>query len=191
MTWAPTYVTSEELAAFVRIGDNADDVQLNLAVAAASRAVDRATGRQFGQTAGAELRYFSATHEARSRCWVVELDDLAVMPTVVTADGAVTIDYTMRERNAPSKGLPWTSMVLGGSPGWTDVEVTARWGWSAVPETVKEATLLQASRLLARRNSPYGVTGSPDQGGELRLLAQVDPDVALILRPFVRQWWVA
>jgi hypothetical protein len=191
MTWAPDYVTTAELAAFVRIGDNVDDDQLSLAVAAASRAVDRATGRQFGQTATAELRYFPAQRDYRSGCWVVSIDDLMVSPTLVTVDSAAFTGYVMHDRNAPAKGKPWTEITMISYSGSADVEVTAQWGWSSVPATVKEATLLQGSRFLARRNSPYGVTGSPDQGGELRLLSQVDPDVALALRPYVRQWWVA
>jgi len=64
------------------------------------------------------------------------------------------------------------------------------WGWSAVPVPVKEATYLQASRFHSRRDSPYGIAGSPDQGSELRLLSRVDPDVAVSLSDFVR-WWAA
>jgi len=55
-----------------------------------------------------------------------------------------------------------------------------------VPTTVKQATLLQASRVFARREAPFGVAGSPDMGSELRLLEKVDPDVAVMLVPYVR-----
>ena len=53
----------------------------------------------------------------------------------------------------------------------------------------QEATLLQASRLAARRDSPFGVAGSPDAGSEMRLLARVDPDVAVALEPYRRRIW--
>jgi hypothetical protein len=191
MTWAPDYCTPAELAAFVRINDDLDNVQLSLAIAAASRAVDRSTGRQFGLVATAETRYYQADYDYRSTCWVVSIDDVMVSPTLVTVDGTATTGYVLHNRNAPAKGRPWTELTTTSSPGCVDVEVTAQWGWSAVPAAVQEATLLQASRLLARRDSPYGVTGSPDQGGELRLLEKVDPDVGLILRSYRRQWWVA
>jgi len=46
----------------------------------------------------------------------------------------------------------------------------------------KVATVLQANRLLKRRHAPFGVAGSPELGSELRLLARVDPDVAVSLR---------
>jgi hypothetical protein len=55
-----------------------------------------------------------------------------------------------------------------------------------VPSAVKLATRLQASRFMARRDSPYGVAGSPDAGSEIRLLSRVDPDVAVALRGFSR-----
>jgi hypothetical protein len=46
--------------------------------------------------------------------------------------------------------------------------------------------MLQASRFYARRDSPYGVAGSPDLGSEVRLLSKVDPDVAVSLADYVR-----
>ena len=39
-----------------------------------------------------------------------------------------------------------------------------------------------------RKGSPYGIAGSPDLGSELRLLAKLDADVAVLLRSFVRMW---
>lgn len=53
--------------------------------------------------------------------------------------------------------------------------VTARWGWPAVPTAVEEATLLQASRLFRRKDSPEGVAGSADWG--VVRLPNLDPDV--------------
>lgn len=40
------------------------------------------------------------------------------------------------------------------------VQVTARWGWSAVPETIKIATLIQAGRFWERRTNPGGALAS-------------------------------
>jgi hypothetical protein len=67
------------------------------------------------------------------------------------------------------------------------VRVTALWGWSAVPPAIEQATLLQASRLLIRRDSPYGVAGSPEAGTEIRLLARLDPDVDVAVAPYRRR----
>jgi hypothetical protein len=42
-----------------------------------------------------------------------------------------------------------------------------------------------------RRDSPYGVAGTGGDGNPLRLMAKVDPDVEVALRPYRRTWGVA
>lgn len=59
-----------------------------------------------------------------------------------------------------------------------------------IPSAVKQACLIQASRFVTRRYAPFGVAGSPDSGSEIRLLAKVDVDVAVILGPYI-SWWGA
>ena len=202
MAWAPSYTTSEDLAAFVRIGDTADDTQLGLAIAAASRAIDQACDRQFGVLTTAAARYYTARWDVRRCRWRVAIEDLmSTTGLVVAVDSAAdetyadtVTAYRLEPVNAAADGRPWTDLVV--SPSSTvqpsclehGVRVTALWGWSAVPPAVEEACLLQASRLLSRRDSPHGVAGSPETGSEVRLLARLDPDVAVALRPYRRVW---
>ncbi len=211
MTWAPDYITSADLKAYIRITDMVDDAQVALAVTAASRAIDFSTNRQFGKVSAAEDRFYrveqrGGRHEfgnwEQFRHWgaphihhlVVEIDDLMDQTGLtVTVDGTATTDFTLLERNAAAKGRPWTKLRFGDSITFVrDPEVTvhAPWGWSGTPDTIKQAALLQGSRFMARRDSPYGVAGSPEAGNELRLLAKLDPDVALAVRPYYR-WWGA
>jgi hypothetical protein len=42
---------------------------------------------------------------------------------------------------------------------------------------------MQASRIFSRRQSPFGIAGSPDLG-TVRLSARLDADVEALLRPF-------
>ncbi|HEY9418037.1 MAG TPA: phage gp6-like head-tail connector protein [Pseudonocardia sp.] len=186
MAWAPAYVDPEDLNRFVRVDDTVDDVEAGLAIEAASRAVDAFTGRQFGLVDAAEARRYTA--RPRSGRWVADIDDLMTVVglAVEGPSGAVT-GYDLMPVNAAQEGRPWTRLAVDGV---CEVTVTAQWGWTVVPEPVKQATLLQASRFLARRDSPYGIAGSPDQGSELRLLSRVDPDVAVILGPYVRRGFV-
>jgi hypothetical protein len=191
MVWAPDYCTAAELKAFLRIGDTVDDAQVALAISAASRAVDRHTNRQFGSVA-AEERTYPVRYD-RCRCrYLVEIDDL--MSTTGLEVAGVAFDATLHQlepRNAAQKGRPWELLVMATDPGTDGVALLeAPWGWTAVPDPVKQANLMQANRFLARRESPFGVAGSPELGSELRLLARVDPDVETTLRPFVR-WWGA
>jgi hypothetical protein len=99
-------------------------------------------------------------------------------------------DFVKLPLNAAANLRPWTDLQLNefGSANEGSLRVTALWGWTAVPDPILEATLLQASRFATRRSSPYGVAGSPDMGNELRLLSKLDPDVKMMLVPFRRYW---
>lgn len=198
MAWAPDYVTTAELRAYAtRHGDTGDDVQIALAATAASRAVDRHCNRQFGVVDAAEERVYTPVWDRRRCRWVIEIDDLMTTDDLaITLTGGTLTAYTLEPRNAAALSLPWTRVVVDPDsttqPAGAEFEaaVTALWGWTAVPDPVKQATLLQGHRVLFRRESPSGVAGSPDVGSELRLLARLDPDVAVVLGPFVR-WWAA
>jgi hypothetical protein len=201
MAWAPDYATAAELRAFVRITDSADDAQIALAIAAASRAIDRTTRRQFGLVATPEARYYTPRYQGRHSRWAVQIDDLMTVTGLEVAsddDGDETFvgditDYVLRPANAATETRPWTELAVlstsDSQPTGVDssVRVTARFGWTTVPDAVKQACLLQSSRLLTRRDSPYGVAGSPQTGSELRLLAKVDPDVEVALADYQRR----
>lgn len=203
MAWAPDYVTSAELRSYLNITDSADDTELGYAITAASRAIDQDANRQFGVVGSVEERFYTARWD-RQRCrWVVDIDDLMSTSNFAaetqdsdgTTVGAID-DYFLEPRNAAAQGRPWTQLVVKPDSSFkptglaNEVAITALWGWTSVPTAVKQATLLQASRLFARRTSPYGIAGSPDTGSELRLLARLDVDVAVALRPY-RRWWAA
>lgn len=186
MAWAPSYVEVDDLADFVRIDDNDDDAQLALAIAAASRAIDRLCRRQFGLVAAPEARYYRPRWDRRRCAYVVDTDDLMTVTGLLVDDEAVASPVLL-PRNAAANGRPWTTLELGTTTPASEVEVTARWGWTAIPDTVKEACLLQGSRVFARRGAPFGIAGSPDSGSEMRLLAKVDPDVAVSLEDYRRK----
>lgn len=199
MAWAPDYVTVAELKAWRKVEDDEDAVEMALAITAASRAVDRCCNRQFGSTA-AQDRFYTA-YWCTSLCrWCIDVDDImtAVGLTIgYDADDSGNYtndveDFRLTPVNAAAEGKPWTRVVVSPSSpnGVGDradaVEVHAAFGWSAVPAEVKQATLLQASRFLLRRDAVFGVMGEP--GLATRLLDRVDPDVALILRGVRKVW---
>lgn len=192
MTWAPDYVTSNELKHYLKgddyVADTSDDAEIALYIPAASRAVDRCTGRQFGKVAAPELRYYPVRYDRQRRCWVAQIDDLQTTAGLVLDPTGYS--YTLAPRNAVVKGLAWTRIEFASCPG-EEIAMTAAWGWSAFPGAVKLATSLQAHRFAFRKDAPQGVAGSPDQGSELRLLDKVDPDVAVSLGYYVRRVWAA
>ncbi|WP_433117102.1 head-tail connector protein [Micromonospora sp. CA-246542] len=191
MTWEPDYVTVAEAKAYLRIEDDADDALVATWVTTASRAVDTFCHRQFGQVDTPQARTFGGVWDRTERSYLFEIDDLMDITGLVAVDSAgvvVDLSAVLRPHNAPQRGKPYTRVVAY-SPVLT---ITALWGWSAVPAAVKNATLIQTARFAARRDSPFGVAGSPSEGGETRLLAALDPDLKTSLgSKYRREWWAA
>lgn len=211
MAWEPDYVTREELKDYVTshgagVSDTEDNAWLDLAVTAASRAIDRECSkhrfRQFGLLATVETRYFTAQWRDESARWVIEIDDLMTSVGLVIAidvdqddDYEITLgtsDYVLRPRSAASLLRPWTQLAISRSSSaqpmtWPEaVAVTAKWGWTTVPSTIKQATMILGSRFFQRKDSPFGVKGSPDSDSEEKQIFEADPDVCNMLRSYVR-----
>lgn len=196
MAWEPDYVTTAEQAAYMRIGGAYDDDELALIVTAASRAVDGTCNRQFGKSTGAETRRYPARFDHGRCLWVVDTDDfMSTTGFLVEVGGVEVTDCHEAPDNADLLGVPWTriefgrySSVIPTIDSEFRVDVTLNeWGWSQVPAAVIGAAKLQGSRFHSRRDAPFGVAGSPDQGSEMRLLARLDPDVAVMLGPRYRR----
>lgn len=190
VVWAPDYLTLVQLKGALRIdpADVTDDAELAPVITAASRAIDDHCHRQFGNVA-AQARVYVAEYDYARGVWVIPIDDLqTIAGLVVMVDGVAVTGYVLEPRNAVLEGKAWTALRLTDVTSIDDREVTitAPWGWTAFPVPVIQAAKLQATRFSARRDSPYGIAGSPDQGSEMRLLARVDPDVAVSLRGLVR-----
>lgn len=194
MTWEPDYLTVAQLKAELNIpaNDTTDDTQVARWVTAASRAIDSWAHRQFGNVAS-EARTYTPVWD-RHRCkWVAEIDDLPNPTGVVVVQSGVTLagtTYSFEPVNSVQKGRPFERILLNAG---ADVTITPPlWGWSAIPVPVVEAAVLQGTRLAARRNSPFGIAGSPSDGSEMRLLARIDPDVEVVLgKKLRREWWAA
>ena len=188
MVWAPDYLILAEAKNFKRLTDTVDDVELAVYISAASRAIDDACNRQFGKTAGIETRLYSAWYDDERARWIVDVDDfMSTVGLVVTIGGVTTTSFTKEPVNALQEGRPWEQLSIDPATATVipvgaeyEVSVTVNpFGWSAFPAGVVLAAKLQVSRFAARRNSPYGIAGSPQD--QIRLLARLDPDVAVAL----------
>jgi hypothetical protein len=179
------YCSLADVKASARITDTVDDALLELAVESASRLVDSYTQRYF-YNAGTATRIFVPLDN-----YVTEIDDLISLSVLETSDGDeygttwAAKDYQLEPLNGNVDGLtnhPATRIraVDDFLFNVLDLEATVRvtgvWGWSAVPTAVKQATVLQASRLMKRNDSPTGIVGFGDMGA-VRVGVQLDPDV--------------
>jgi hypothetical protein len=187
------YCTLTEVKAALRITDTIDDSLLEMSVESASRLIDGYANRSF-YSAGTASRYFVADNE-----FLTYIDDAITITEIATdasADGTYDViwqsdDYQLEPLNGRVDGLPspynairaigdYTFPIWGGEG---LVKVTGTWGYSAVPVTVKQAAIIQASRIFKRLDSPLGVLSSPDLG-YIRVSSRLDPDVAMLIDPY-------
>lgn len=211
MAWEPDYVTAAEFKEFARITDSVDDTTVARAITSASRSIDRFCSqhvpRQFGLTTGVEARYYTARWDIDQSRWVIEVDDIdlaqaaAVTVHIDTSNSDTysteLTQFVLRPKNAPQKNRPYTQISIlpdESNQPWTwpdGVQVTARFGWTTVPTTIKEVTLLQALRYHKRRTAPFGVAGSPRRGTQVttNLVEELDAEFETQLQPYVKLGW--
>lgn len=192
MTWAPDYITRQQLKDYLDIGENGADAFIDVWITTVSRNVDDHCGRQFGKVATAVTRYYVPTYDKQTCTWEAKIDDLQDTTglTVEDTDGnaIAAADYVLLPRNAAADGVPYEAIRV---PSCGELALDGLWGWNAQPAAVSSGMFLQGARLAKRRNSPFGIAGSPSEGSEIRLLAQLDPDFRTSLKPLRREWWAA
>lgn len=187
------YTDLTNLKLSLSITDTVDDTWLEICVTAASRAIDNFTERVFYQSEGS--RVFIPYDN-----FMVEIDDLASLTSLKTStnvDGVFdqtwgTNDRQLEPLNGIAGGIPSpTTHIRAVGDYWfptagqeATVQVTGTFGWSAVPDAVEQACILQAARYFKRADSPMGVAGF-DAMGVVRL-SRIDPDIATLLEPYCR-----
>ena len=176
--------------------DSVDDAILSSIISAVSREIDNMCGRRFYTTTADETRRF--TTEDREYLYP-EYDVISVTSIKVDYDGDKTYettldtsDYDLMPTNASTDSKPyaWIQISPQGSECWpthvNGIQIVGKFGWSAVPGSIKEACLLQSARLWKRRDAVFGIISNP-AGGDMRLIDRLDPDVQLLLWAY-RKW---
>jgi hypothetical protein len=196
------YCTLAQVKSALKINDTVDDAMLEVAVEAASREIDGFTGRIF-YSAGTSSRFF--TPQAGDFCAIDDAISISQVATVGSTFGIYDSvwnnptsgnndgDYQTEPLNNsyPTDGVsqPITGIraiyqnyfpQIGNT---ATVKVTGSWGWSAVPTAIKQATILQASRIFKRNDSPLGVAGFGDFGA-IRVSGSIDADVRQLIEPY-------
>lgn len=170
----------------------ADDL-IARALTATSRAVEQyCDGRVFYLADTATARTFPTRHRVCvAEGYRLPTDDIGhATITAEVGDGTTWTELTGIE-TYPNNALVKDQAIraLLSQTDWAGfrlARVTARWGWPEIPPAVTEATLLHASRVYRRKDSPEGVAGSSEWG--LVRVPHFDPDVKALLAPFVNQF---
>lgn len=190
---ANEYATLTDLKTQVGITDSARDALLNNALAAASRAIDKKTGRRFWLDPTAVQRTFNPYGRTvrDQRGALLLIDDIGSLDNLLAETGSgsswtAATGYETTPDNALLDEQAITGLLLAtGTWGThtTRVRIAARWGWPAVPDEITQATLLQAGRLFKRKDSPDGVAGSSEWG--FMRVPNLDPDVRALIEPYM------
>ena len=191
------YASLSELKAALRITDGVDDTRLNTILTTASRFVDQYCQRDFSVASGTATRDYVPSGRWES----LPIDDATSIVSVQIDEDLDesysttlrAIDFQPEPVNRLSADNDWVFTRLvpiedGYWPTWegrATVRVTATFGWPAVPDPVKVATILQAARLFTRYDSPLGVAGFGEMGA-MRVSFRIDPDVQMLLSPYRR-----
>lgn len=193
MALGDPYASLAELKTRLGISDTADDDGLTQAVNTASRWIEGYCRRQFNKTTTASARIYYPEH-----CGLVLVDDIHTTTDLVIktdAGGDGTYETTVSSSNyelAPLNG------IVDGESGWpywkvravnttfptgtgrASVQVTAQWGWNAVPAGVKEACLIIAQETAKLKDTYGGAAGF----GEMEMVVRRAPQALDYLKKY-------
>ena len=195
---AHAYCTTTDVRA--SLGDERstlDEIMLDRVINTSSRAIDDHCDRRFWQDAASAVRVYRV-----GDCRSARVDDISttvglVVKTDTNLDGTwattwAATDFQLEPLNANlDDALPhawWRIVAIGGNTfpvhdRRPTLQVTARFGWSAIPDPVHQACVIHAVSLFKRKDAPFGVAGFGDFGA---VRIRRDPDVVALLEPFVR-----
>ena len=169
---------------------SSENTAIDNALAAADAEIDQITGRTFVVPSGATAKTFIPYDD-----YTLYISDVAQLTGLVVKEDTslngtydttltITTDYVVDGNNAPYRvvkrvdGDTWPRDRYGRPT----VEVTAFYGYGmAVPDQIKQCSLVIAARLYQRRSSPLGFQAGSVDVGFVRI-SRTDPEVIALLR---------
>lgn len=186
-----SYVSVDELKAYVRNEITGDDEEFQQALESADAMINARCARTF-TVAGEEAT--ARTFVPDTFSGVLRLPDFTEL-TALTENGSaltVTTDYQLEPVNTTTwagEVWPYQQVRRQGNGYWYTyngtgtVVVTATWGWPAVPAAVKTAEKILAKDILLHRDVKFGLVGVSDYGGVRAREASL---VEQMLTPYMR-----
>lgn len=178
------YATLAELHAWLKIPDSKTDrdAEFTRRLASSSTDINRWCHRQFGRAEVASARTFTPGRSGVDVHDFWTLQDLSIVPYLGTTAGTpwdVSL-LTFEPLDGivdQVPGWPYNRICggLGGHPlmanlfyAASTVQVTARWGWAAIPENVNTACLILAAADNKAQDTPFGVSAFGDYAVRIR-----------------------
>ena len=185
------YATLIQLKSAIGIADGIDDPMLEMAIESASRQIDSYTERYF-YNAGTAVKIFAPIDN-----YVCPTEDFITLTKVETSEDGESYDtewtaddWQAEPLNGRSGGLVTSYTQIRAVEdylfpyrnGEATVRLTGTWGWSAVPIAITQATIILASRIFKRLDSPLGIISN--ELGSMRVGFRLDPDVQHLIDPY-------
>jgi hypothetical protein len=188
------YATLTQVKAALRITDSVDDTLLEMATESASRAIDSYCNRVFYSTGTDVTRYYAPRDS-----YLCDIDDMVSLTSLYTnTDSSQTSytqlwtsnDYQLEPLNglSDSQPTPYTRIRAIGDflfptlDGEASVKVTGVFGYASTPIAITQSTIIQASRIFKRLDSPLGIISG--ELGAMRVGSQLDPDVRQLVESY-------
>ena len=174
--------------------DTSHDAILEREINAASRAIDEWCGRFFYPVTPAEAHYFTADEHDYVKIHDVYTTTGFVLKTDLDGDGTFETTWASTDYNlwpySPVNNEPYTMIEVAAAGQYAfptipkGVEVTASFGWAAVPNAINQACVMLANRLHKRNSTILGQAGATAVGAITLRIPRIDPDVEMLLKPY-------
>ena len=204
---ATQYADKTELKAYIGLSGSGQDDNIDNALDGASRQIDKITGRRFYQDSSAQVKTYTPNNE-----FILDVDDISTTTGLIVKlddndDGTFETTLTINTDFIVEPVNPDIIKITGGTTYLApftqlrildtrsserfdpsivnNVQVTAKFGYSFIPEPIKQATLIQGLRLFKRKDAPFNILGN-EQTGQIELFNKFDPDARELIKGYIK-----
>jgi len=200
------YVDKDDFKNYIGLSGTGQDDNIDNAINSASRLIDKICGRHFWQDDSVVVKYYTPINE-----FYLEVDDISTTTGLIvqldttddgTYDKTLTLhtDFVLKPFNPQEFKITNTTyyypqpelhiLTTRSSERFDplivkNAKITAKFGFSAIPEAIAQATLIQALRYFKRKDTPFNVFGN-EQTGTIELFNKIDPDALMLIKGYIK-----
>ena len=197
------YVDKTTFKAYIGLSGTAQDDNIDTAIDSACRLIDKICGRRFYQDEEVVAKVFTPNNSlyldtpdiSTTTGLIVKLDDNddGTYEKTLTINTDFIVEPSnprlIKETGGQSYYEPYNKITILDTRSSerfdptikNNIQITAKWGFSFVPEAITTATLIQALRYFKRKDTPFNTYGDVNTGVS-ELFSKIDPDVQTLLK---------